>query len=118
MPHNFKQNNPLFYNAFINGLYDFDSTMKNFKEDESSVFNIKRSTGKITKLHLEQIEELSPYDIINSALFVKYDICPNCYQKNKKGKIFLDEILSGFKKDKSTYFSVCYMCRMRFFPKY
>jgi hypothetical protein len=118
MPNNYKQNNPLYYNAFINGLYDLDSAMIHFKEDECSAHNKKKSTGKITKMHLEQIEELSPYDIINSAIFANYDICPNCYKLSKKGKVFLDEILSGFKRDKSTYFSTCYMCQIRFFPKY
>ena len=117
MPHDYKQNNPLYYNAFINGLYDFDSTMKNLRDDESSAHNKKRSTGKITKLHIEQIEELNPYDMINSAIFVNYDVCPNCYKQNKKGKVFLDDILSGFKRDKSTYFSTCHICQMRFFPK-
>ena len=117
MPHNYKQNNPLYYNAFINGLYDLDEAMIHLKEDESHPHNKKRSTGKVTRLHIETIEELNPYDMINSAIFVDYDICPNCYKKNKQGKVSLDEILSGFKRDKSTYFSTCNQCQNKFFPK-
>ena len=121
MPLNYKQSNPLYYNAFINGLYDLDQEMLHLKEDEhtqsSTPIDRKNSTGRLTHIHFDKIEELGVFDMINSAIFVNYDICPNCYKNNKKKKLSLEEILAGFKRDKSTYYSTCNVCLPKFFPK-
>ena len=124
MPQNYKQNNPLYYNAFMNGLYDLDQSMLNLKVDEptkilesTKTLLRKNSTGRISLMQLEKLGELGILEMINSAIFVHYDICPNCYKNNKKKKLNLEEILGGFKKDKSTYFSTCNICLSKFFPK-
>lgn len=124
MPHNYKQNNPLYYNAFMNGLYDLDQSMLNLKVDETSMTKEsarsllkKNSTGRISLIQLENLGDLGIFEMLNSVIFVHYDICPNCYKNNKKKKLNLEEILGGFKKDKSTYFSTCNICLAKFFPK-
>ncbi len=129
MPHNYKQNNPLYYNALMNGFYDLDKTMLNLKVDEmdnsetlkskeSNQTLLKRNSfGRISTMQLDKLGEIGIFDLLNSAIFVHYDICPNCYKNNKKKKLNIEEILGGFKKDKSTYFSTCNVCMSKFFPK-
>jgi len=112
----------------MNGLYDLDQSMLNLKQEEeqnlprestknSQSLLRKNSTGRISLMQLEKLGELGIFDLINSAIFVHYDMCPNCYKNNKKKKLQLEEILGGFKKDKSTYFSTCNVCMSKFFPK-
>ena len=126
MPPNCRQNNPLYYNAFMNGVYDLNQQMLNLKTDQNEFNNIKESaktlikknsTGRISLMQLENLGELGIYDMLNSAIFVHYDICPNCYKNNKKKKLNVEELLGGFKKDKSTYYCTCNICLSKFSPK-
>jgi hypothetical protein len=121
MPSNYKQNNPLYYNAFMNGLYDLDSTLANADTSNPQIngnFTKKLSFGK--RLSISAIDDYSAntiHDLITNSVFVYYEICPSCHKNNKKRKLSIEEILGGFKREKSCYFAICCLCLCKFFPK-
>lgn len=74
-------------------------------------------------------------EMLDLAIFVPWDYCPNCYRAKKMRKILIEDILGGFKKDDLRFipnnqiltnnkilfddnykYSVCSFCYARFIP--
>jgi hypothetical protein len=56
--------------------------------------------------------------LIEDVIFLTYEICPICIKSNKKfKKITIEQILAGFSRGKSDYYSVCPNCFNKIFPK-
>jgi hypothetical protein len=135
------QNNPMYFNAFIAGLYDdggnfSNNSNVNISQEEAqaqvsaekllkmnsisasnnrlSIANLRSSLFNVDNMHSVDIKE-----ILDKKIFLTYEFCPHCY-KNKKSnvkKLNLEEVLGGFKRDKSCYFSICSICLCRIYPK-
>lgn len=130
MPQNYRQNNPLYYNAFMNGLYDLESTKINMKAEESNDYMSNLNSNNKLKgsllfsrnsltLNIDSLiaNSVSIQELLESAIFISYDYCPSCYKAKKLRKLSIEEILGGFKREKSTYFSICNICMNRIYPK-
>ena len=121
MPLNYKQSNPLYYNAFMNGLYDLDQSVMNNNNSNSPQAKgnlTKKVTRRMSISNLDDFSSNSLFEMISNTIFVYYEICPNCHKNNKKRKLSIEEILGGFKRDKSSYYAVCNTCLFKYFPKY
>jgi pentatricopeptide repeat protein len=113
MPSTYKQNNILYYNSFMNGLYD--------QEKAISTFSGNNLLTRKSSLRQNFTEKSHQYSLINqimsSIIFFSYDYCFKCYLTKKiKRRIGFEEILGGFKKEKICYFSTCNICLNRFQP--
>lgn len=121
MPPNYKQNNPLYYNSFMNGLYDLDNSLAGTDNSNPQVkVNITQKMSMRRSMILTPLDDFSTnaiYDLINNSIFVYYEICPSCYKNNKKRKMSIEEILGGFKRNTSCYFTICTICLCKIFPK-
>lgn len=121
MPSNYKQSNPLYYNAFMNGLYDLDNSLAGADNSNPQVKgNVTQKMANGRRLSLTSLDEFSAnaiYDLISNSIFVYYEICPSCHKNKKKRKLLIEEILGGFKRNKSCYFAICTICLCKFFPK-
>jgi hypothetical protein len=133
MPQANRQNNPMFYNAFLNGLYDvdqFQSENPGFhhsgsgSQDQKHGTALLRSKNSISYNRSTSICNLD--NLVNSAtieglidacIFLGYDYCPNCYKNKKIKKIGIEEMLGGFRRDKCSFFSVCNICLSKIYPK-
>lgn len=138
MPQNYRQNNPLYYNAFMNGLYDGDikmdetsSTSNSFSNNGSSS-NLNRDNSKqklmprLSFLNLRSsifmnndhiTNSNNVQELLESSIFLNYEYCPNCYKSKKLKKMSIEEVLGGFKREKNTYYSVCGVCLSKIYPK-
>ena len=116
-------NSPLFANAYMNGIYDKDQNIKiedceNLMSSKflfkASIMNLRNSIIYYDNLN-KSTEQLQ--DRLNSNIFLTYDYCPNCLKKKSRGKLTIEELLAGFKKEKNSYYSVCNICLSKVFPK-
>lgn len=117
MPANYKQNNPLYYNAFMNGVYDLDNSFSDNYDPQAKVNLTKKISYRRSNTPYDDDKAQLIYELISNSIFVCYEICPSCYKNNRKRKMSIDEILGGFKRNTSCYFAICSICLFKFFPK-
>ena len=112
MPKNFKQNNVLYYNSFMNGLYDQDSIFPQINNSTKSLLRKRTKLGNYFK------ESTNPsLDNMSSLIFLGFDYCYNCYYTKKiKRKIALEEALGGFKKEYNNTLATCNICMKNYQP--
>jgi hypothetical protein len=115
----------------MNGIYDKENTplggedslpntSVNFRTNRSSRYlkysmrftNLMSGGDNSALVYSNQIQ-----DLISGTIFMLYDYCPNCLRKQSKGKMSVEEILAGFKKEKSTFHTTCNICLTKMFPK-
>lgn len=129
MPQSYKINNPLYYSAFMNGLYDDFSQMKN-KSNSSSSDNLDMSLNSIEKINfLLKRKTISGIQneinvkkninfLINSSIFVPYEFCVGCFKTGKSpNKLGFIDIISGFRRDNEADYSICNYCYSKISPK-
>jgi hypothetical protein len=107
----------------MNGIYDNDQNLIN-EEDikrvstkfffKKSIMNIRNTIFSHDGLLIltSQLQEQ-----LDSTMFLTYDYCPNCLKKKSRSKLTIEEILGGFKKDRSSYYSVCSVCLVKVYPR-
>jgi hypothetical protein len=129
MPQSYKINNPLYYSAFMNGLYDDFSQMKNKSISSTDLFDtsidlnekmsflLKRKTI-VTGIQIELSYKKNINFLINSSIFVPYEFCAGCFKRGKSPKKlgFID-IISGFRRDLKADYSICNYCYAKISPK-
>jgi len=115
MPRNYKQNNTLYYNSFMNGLYNQDSI---FETSATNKTMSKQKTKQSTKEFKLKEHPVNPYlENMSNLIFLGYDYCYNCYATKKiKRKVSIEEIFGGFKKDHSNHYSTCNICLINYQP--
>ena len=105
----------------MKGLYDLYTTISGFENSQfNNRSNILQNSIIGKRLSMTGLEESSAsfvYELISNSVIVYYEICPPCYKNNKKRKMLIEEILGGFKRNKSCYYSICSICLNKFFPK-
>lgn len=128
MPQNYKINNPLYYSAFMNGLYDDFSQMgskennnhKNLNEMNTELNNKREKffTKKNTYcFSTENNFKKNIHYLINNSIFVPYDFCVNCFKSNKIKKLNFIDIISGFRRNNEFNYSICNICYHKIHPK-
>jgi hypothetical protein len=116
-------NSPVFANAYMNGIYDNDQNLINEEDTKrvstkfffkQSIMNIRNSIfsydGLLILTNQLQLQ-------LDSTIFLAYDYCPNCLKRKSKAKLTIEEILGGFKKDRSSYYTVCNLCLVKVYPR-
>jgi hypothetical protein len=131
IPHNLHTCPSISANAYMNGIYDKEnapakqedtntSTSISFRTNRSSRF-VKYSSMRFTNLvsgdNSVQLYSNQISDLITNTIFMLYDYCPNCLRKQSKGKMSVEEILAGFKKEKNTFHTTCNICLVKMFPR-
>jgi hypothetical protein len=130
MPQNYRQNNPMYYNAFMNGLYDTDTGGENQNNYNSNNLNSMLTSNlplkgkhsfnhnKNSIFNLESFSNSAKIeDLIETCIFLSYEYCPNCHKNKKLRKLSIEDLMGGFRREKSTYYSVCNVCLCKIFPK-
>ncbi len=133
MPQSYKINNPLYYSAFMNGLYDDFSQMKSKSNSSSSKdipdmsIDLSQKMSELLKRQKTVIGVHHEYEInlkkninylINSSIFIPYEFCVGCFKSGKTPKKlgFID-IISGLKRDTHAEYSICSYCYAKISPK-
>lgn len=129
MPQSYKINNPLYYSAFMNGLYDDFSQMKSKSNSSTDIFDMSIDLSERMSLLLKRKTTVAGIQnefnikkninfLINSSIFVPYEFCVGCFKSGKSPKKlgFID-IISGFMRDTQADYSICNYCYSKISPK-
>lgn len=130
MPQSYKINNPLYYSAFMNGLYDdFSQMIKKSNGSSTDLFDMSIDLSERMSILLKRKTTVvgckteSSYKkninfLINSSIFVPYEFCAGCFKSGKAPKKlgFID-IISGFRRDFKAEHSICSFCHAKILPK-
>jgi len=128
MPQSYKINNPLYYSAFMNGLYDDFSQMKNKRSSYNIVDNsidlndkfqilLKHKSTNIDFLNENSYTKNLNF-LIKSSIFIPYEYCAGCFKiVNTPKKLSFIDIISGFRRNLEAEYSICNMCYSKIHPK-
>jgi hypothetical protein len=129
MPQTYKINNPLYYSAFMNGLYDDFSQMheKNNNSNNNGLHltmtlnekeSLKRANTYLPNYHISKdfLPKRSIKNLINSSIFVPYNYCNYCFNNDKLKKINYCDVIAGFERNIDSEFSVCNVCLNKYNP--
>jgi hypothetical protein len=129
IPQNLLNSQSFSAHAYMNGIYDKETTSsKNEDHVNNSTVNFRTNRSSRYMKYSMRYSNLPSndnsflvfsnqiQDLIASTIFMLYDYCPNCLRKTK-AKISVEEILAGFKKERSTFFTVCNVCFTKMFPR-
>lgn len=102
MPQSYKINNPLYYSAFLNGLYDDYSQMKDkssnsinnleinvdltLQERISFLYKRKATFHPVNNNTNETNYTKNVHYLVNSSIFIPFEFCTNCMKKNVDNK--------------------------------
>jgi hypothetical protein len=128
MPQTYKINNPLYYSAFMNGLYDDFSQMKDTNNHNNNGLHLEKEFLKINNFkrantyrpnhHVlkQPLQNRTIKNLINSSIFVPYNYCNYCFNNNKIKKINYCDVIAGFERSINSEFSICNICLNKYIP--
>ena len=126
MPKNFKQNNALYYNSFMNGLYDQDRSFLNSlmqitnNPQEVNKYMKKKTTiraGYALTSREKEFPKNAFLTYMSSLIYYGYDYCHNCFISKKiKRKILFEEVLGGFLRKPTSSLAICNICMKPYQP--